>query len=118
MSGSQERYKKKIISCCGTNCGECNYYLRECDGCNELHGKVPWARHIIGGECPIYKCSAEKSVKHSCSECELLPCDIWVSTKDPSMTDEEFRVNLRTRMHELGVSEKIIIQKVYVQEDV
>lgn len=30
---------EKKMSCCGTMCSDCEYYLADCQGCGEIKGK-------------------------------------------------------------------------------
>lgn len=34
----------------------------------------------------------------NCGECEAAPCEIWMKTRDPKFSDEEFAENVKTRM--------------------
>ena len=84
------------LSCCGTQCRECACYGTMCKGCNESEGKVFHAPE--GQACPIYECSVNQKKQKDCGCCKKLPCDIWRSTKDPSMSDEEFENSIRQRV--------------------
>jgi hypothetical protein len=90
-----------MLSVCGVNCStDCKAYQTECAGCNELGGKVSWAEFYGSEYCPIYSCA--KALGYlSCSECKKPPCEIWYSTKNPDMTDEEFAADIESRLKNL-----------------
>ena len=75
----------KNISVCGANCGECKMFAM-CGGCNKVKGKVFYRQ---GQQCPVYAC-ASKMPSGDCSKCDILKCKIFVGTKDPKMTDEQW----------------------------
>ena len=90
---------RETLSCCGTKCIECGFYGNLCKGCDKSFGRV---FHAPQGEaCPIYECSVNQKKMKSCGECDLLPCDIWRNTKDPSLSDEEFEQSIKDRMNRL-----------------
>lgn len=89
------------ISCCGTICNKCKDYRKSCLGCNEANGKVTWTRYVGLDICPLYKCAILEKKLMSCSECDEIPCRKWFATKDPTMTDEEFRINIDKRVRVL-----------------
>jgi hypothetical protein len=100
----------KDISVCGIDCAvacveHCNKFeeLKDnpCKGCNALEGVVFWTKLFNVDVCPIYGCVKEKQLKH-CGQCEKLPCDIWVNSKDPSMTEEQ---------HQQGIKDRIAVLK-------
>ena len=88
-----------MISCCGSDCSTCYCFGNMCRGCNAVCGKV---FHMPEGkECPIYYCcKIEKGFK-SCGECEKLPCDLILETRDPNMSEEEFMKNVDERVKRL-----------------
>ncbi len=100
---SKKRQREIIgLSCCGTDCTACSYYEDICQGCNESCGKV---FHMQEGKaCPIYACSVQKQKNVTCADCAQIPCEIWMETKDPQMSEEKFSANLRERMTNLEVS--------------
>ena len=88
----------KNLSKCGVCCSiDCKAYKIECDGCNELEGRVSWAKFYGKILCPIYEC-AERKRFLSCKECGNAPCDIWISTRNPDFTDEEFQADMDSRL--------------------
>jgi hypothetical protein len=87
-----------MLSKCGVNCSsDCHAYQVECDGCNELEGKVSWAQFYGKDECPIYECANESGFS-SCGECGQAPCKIWYDTKNPDVSDAEFEADIQSRM--------------------
>ncbi|MEA2103536.1 MAG: DUF3795 domain-containing protein [Candidatus Cloacimonadota bacterium] len=91
-----------MITACGVYCEkECHAFGDECQGCNSLKGKVSWAKFIGKETCPIYQCVNDNGFD-TCKECKKLPCDIWLKeTKNPSMTDKEFKNDISRRMDNL-----------------
>jgi len=88
----------KELSRCGICCEtDCKAYKVECAGCNNLSGKVPWAKYFNKVLCPIYECAELKRFK-SCKECGKAPCQLWFSTRDPDFTDEEFQADINSRL--------------------
>ena len=87
------------LSCCGTDCSECNFFEKPCPGCNAAGGKV---FHMPEGEvCRIYACAVKKNKYFDCAGCGQLPCNIWKETRDPSMSQEEFEENIKMRVENL-----------------
>jgi hypothetical protein len=76
----------------------------ECKGdCETLKGKVYWAKYIGVEVCPVYQCVQDHGLK-SCGDCEKLPCQLWFTLKDPSMTDAE---------HEKSIKDRVKLLKAY-----
>ncbi|MCI8887868.1 MAG: hypothetical protein HFG70_07250 [Hungatella sp.] len=87
------------LSVCGTDCEACQCYGTMCGGCSQCEGKVFHVHE--GGACAIYACvTAEKGLK-SCGECRNAPCEIWMNTRDPRYSDEEFAENVKARIQAL-----------------
>jgi len=38
---------------------------------------------------------------HNCGECAEAPCKIWLDTRDPKFSDEEFNENIAQRLTQL-----------------
>lgn len=87
------------LSVCGTDCSACPLHGNLCTGCNEACGRVFHAPE--GKPCPIYGCCAGKHRFATCASCDRMPCDVWQSTRDPSMTDEQFAQSVRDRVSAL-----------------
>ena len=91
--------KEDMVSCCGSDCSSCYCYGDICQGCNAVCGKV---FHMPAGkECPVYACCRIRNGYYSCRECEKLPCELILGTRDPKMSDEEFEQNVADRMERL-----------------
>ena len=87
------------LTVCGTDCTACPLHGSTCQGCNEAKGKVFHAP--AGQPCPIYGCCVNKQRRASCAGCGDVPCTIWLNTKDPAMSDEQFAENTRQRVARL-----------------
>ncbi len=90
---------QKFNSVCGTDCTECYCYGEMCNGCNSCEGKV---FHMPEGKvCPIYDCVKNERGMGGCGECGEIPCKIWLATRDPKFSDEEFNRNIEMRVQAL-----------------
>lgn len=90
---------KSNLSVCGTNCSTCYCYGNMCEGCNQCKGKV---FHVADGKsCGIYDCVKNKKGLQNCGNCKEVPCDIWMKTRDPKFSDEEFKENVKNRVDAL-----------------
>lgn len=101
LEGFGKKRQREILglTCCGTECAACGAYGSMCQGCNETNGKV---FHAPEGEaCAIYRCSVNKCKFTTCAACGKLPCDIWLATRDPAMTKEQFDASVRERVEKL-----------------
>lgn len=99
-SFSKKRQREILqMSCCGTECGQCEYYGTLCGGCNECQGKVFHAPK--GKACPIYQCCVLRKKLVNCGECVRLPCLIWQETRDPQLSDGEFEHSIKERIKNL-----------------
>lgn len=54
-------------------CGECEYHLEDCLGCEAIKGIVFWLQVTGDAMCPIYQCVEEKRLER-CGLCTELPC--------------------------------------------
>lgn len=101
LGGFSKKRQREILnfSCCGTECDACDFYQKECSGCNECQGKVFYAPK--GKACPIYTCSVQKHYYVTCGGCEQLPCAIWKATRDPQLSEEEFEKSIQDRVQNL-----------------
>lgn len=98
--GDKETMENSNISVCGTDCSVCYCFGEMCKGCNECAGKV---FHVQEGKaCPIYECVRNEKGLHNCGKCESVPCKIWMETRDPKYSDEEFQENVDMRVRMLG----------------
>ncbi len=90
-----------MISKCGVICKcDCKAYQTECEGCIELEGKVSWAPFYDLEHCPIYACVVDKGLE-TCAGCGLAPCEIWIKTRNPEISDEEFEADINSRLSNL-----------------
>lgn len=88
--------KQELISVCGMNCGGCYCFGKMCNGCNACDGKVFHAPE--GKSCLIYDCVRNDKGMHDCGKCGEVPCEIWLNTRDPKFSDEEFNKNIAMRV--------------------
>lgn len=91
------------VSVCGIDCSvaciECNKYLdTPCKGCNEEKGRLYWTKYLGLEVCPIYNCCVNIKGFEDCGRCENLPCEIFFSTKDPSISEELFQEKIKERV--------------------
>lgn len=86
-----------MVCVCGANCDGCDHLNDECAGCDVLKGRVYWTRYIGADVCPVYKCAKEKSYRN-CGDCSQIPCELWVSLKDPSWSEEEHQKSIQNRL--------------------
>lgn len=91
--------KASDFSVCGTDCSACSCYGTMCTGCDACRGKVFHAPE--GKACPIYECVVDTSGLKNCGECDKAPCQIWMDTRDPRYSDEEFADNVSMRIRAL-----------------
>lgn len=89
-----------MISVCGIDCKSCPNLSTDCEGCSAMQGKVFWTVQFGLNRCPIYQCVIDKKMS-DCGECNKLPCEIWQSMKDPSLTDEEHQISIKERVNRL-----------------
>lgn len=93
-----------IISPCGIDCQNCMNTIGDkfpgfsCAGCNAVEGKIFWTKFMNLDACPIYTCCKTVKMYDNCGQCTELPCAIFYSTKDPSLSDEEFQSGILERV--------------------
>ena len=83
---------KKVISCCGVICSECQYYPDECAGCPAIQGQVFWLEYVGAELCPIYECCVNQKRYAHCGQCEHMTCEKYDLYDDPNITEEEARL--------------------------
>ena len=88
-----------MISCCGMDCSTCYCLGKLCQGCNAASGKVFHCAE--GEECRIYNCCRTQNGFKSCGECDKLPCDKILGTRDPKLSEEEFMKTVEERVNRL-----------------
>jgi len=90
------------LSVCGCECLECEYFKKsECSGCSVIEGKVWWTSYINVTICPIYNCVINIKKLKDCGACSEIPCKFWRDLKDPSHTDEQHEISIKTRIENL-----------------
>ena len=90
-----------MLSVCGVYCKtDCRAFGNECAGCVELEGRVSWAPYYGKERCPIYDCVTEKGLS-SCGDCGMAPCKVWFDTRNPDVSDAEFKADLDNRLANL-----------------
>lgn len=88
---------KNPLATCGVSCPtDCRAYKIDCQGCIELAGKVSWAVFYGLEHCPIYTCARDKGFS-SCAQCGSAPCQVWLDTRNPEASDEEFAADIANR---------------------
>lgn len=93
------KQEQDFISVCGTDCSMCGCFGNMCQGCNACEGKVFHAPE--GQACPIFECVRNDRGMHDCGKCAEVPCQIWMRTRDPKYSDEEFEKNVAMRVQAL-----------------
>lgn len=86
-----------MICPCGICCEKCPKFPKECAGCHAIKGRVFWARYVGADVCPIYQCAKDKRLAH-CGDCAHVPCQLWVSLKDPALSDDEHQQSINERV--------------------
>lgn len=86
---------------CGIFCGDCEFLDKDCTGCRQVHGKPFWAEKYKMEVCRLYDCCVNEKTLEHCGLCEELPCEMFLSMRDPSMTDEEYEQSLKQRQSDL-----------------
>jgi hypothetical protein len=87
-----------IISACGLICNECEHYGTNCNGCKAVAGQTFWALEMMPNKtCPLFDCSVNQRKYSDCGGCSELPCNLFVTMKDPSSTDEEHIASIKKR---------------------
>lgn len=81
--------EEKLATVCGLYCGDCEFLGGRCAGCSAIGGKPFWAAQMEGGICPLFDCCVNTKKLEHCGLCVELPCDKFVSLRDPSLSDEE-----------------------------
>lgn len=95
----EQKNKPEFMSVCGTDCSACYCFGQMCTGCNTCEGRV---FHVPEGKaCAIYDCVKNGKNMQHCGQCGEIPCKIWLATRDPKFTDEEFNENVTARVQAL-----------------
>lgn len=90
------------LSACGLIFDECEFYVKECNGCIAVKGQTFWAKEMMPDKtCPLFNCSVNDKGFKSCGDCEELPCKMFREMKDPNSSDEEHKLSLIQRVARL-----------------
>jgi len=90
-----------LAAVCGIYCGDCELLGKQCSGCAQVEGKPFWAEQFGIEVCQLYDCCINKKTLEHCGLCEELPCETFLSQRDPSLTDEQFELSLKERQKDL-----------------
>jgi hypothetical protein len=91
-----------MLSACGLICDECEFYDTTCAGCYAVKGSTFWAFELMPSQvCSLYDCSVNKKGLKSCGGCKELPCKLFISIKDPKLSDEEHKKVIDIRVERL-----------------
>ncbi len=94
------------ISCCGVRCDACPQYPQPCPGCEALRGKPSWLADVGLDCCPFYSCCVLERKLPDCGRCSAVPCRLFDSLKDPSLSDEAFQKDLADRITRLKANRR------------
>ncbi len=86
-----------MFSVCGIDCKSCHDFLSNCNGCRAMQGKIYWTKQVGFSCSPIYQCVKDNKMS-DCGECNRLPCDVWMSLNDPSLTEQEPQKSIDNRI--------------------
>ena len=92
-----------FAAACGTDCGECKFLNDKCSGCNNVEGKPFWSEAYNRDICGLFDCCVNKKKLEHCGLCEDLPCEMFLSQRDPSLSDKEFEDRLKKRQEDLNL---------------
>lgn len=97
-TGDRILSKKGImVSCCGVNCKECEYFGHSCEGCDLIKGKPFWIEYTGDKVCELYHCCIEQKQFSHCGICPQVPCDYY-DQDDPTKSQEENEADFRKQM--------------------
>lgn len=86
---------------CGLYCGTCEYLGNQCQGCGHQQGKPFWTKDTGIEVCQLYDCCINIRHLEHCAMCDDLPCEMFLSLRDPSLSDEEAEKSLAERKKDL-----------------
>ena len=87
----------KLAPVCGTYCGHCGFFGKQCKGCGHVDGRPFWTAQLPAGACPLYDCCRNEKQKQHCGLCEEFPCEQFLTLRDPTLSDVEFEKSLQAR---------------------
>lgn len=90
-----------LLAPCGVDCGGC-HLSKQCGGsCYGIKGKPFYLKDFGVETCPLYDCPVNQNGFKTCAECEKLPCELFYSWKDPSMSEEQHLESIEQRVKSL-----------------
>ena len=92
---------KALAPVCGLYCGSCEYFEKPCQGCGNVKGKPFWTAQMKDKICSLYNCCINQKKLEHCGLCNEFPCGIFITLRDPSLSEEEAEKALRDRQNEL-----------------
>ena len=92
---------KNLASPCGLYCGTCEYLGKNCQGCGNIQGKPFWTEKMNINICPLYDCCVNNNTLEHCGICSNLPCKLFKSFYDPSLSPVEAEKSIASRQNEL-----------------
>ncbi len=90
-----------LLTACGMNCSECDFFQKYCEGCSYVKGHPFWVLEVPSGRCDIFYCCVNEKRYRNCGECEDLPCEMFKSLKDPNVSKEVHLQLLEIRVDRL-----------------
>ncbi len=96
-----------LAATCGLYCGDCEFLGGKCSGCAQVKGKPFWADQYGVEVCPLYGCCAVQKHLEHCGLCVDFPCQLFLSMRDPAMSDEEAEKSLQSRQKDLKLRKEI-----------
>jgi hypothetical protein len=94
-----------LLSACGLNCDECEFFNKTCTGCINIKGSTFWAKEMMPEKvCPLYNCAVNLKKFKNCGGCSELPCKIFREMKDPNSTEEQHQKSILSRVAKLRAS--------------
>jgi hypothetical protein len=103
--------EKNLATACGLYCGTCEHLDKDCQGCGFVEGKPFWTEKMGVKVCPLYECCVNKKNVEHCGICSDLPCELFKSFYDPSLSPEEAKKSVASRQKELLKRKKMGTEK-------
>jgi hypothetical protein len=92
---------QNLAAACGLFCGACEHLDTKCEGCEQQKGKPFWTAMMNVECCPLYNCCVNTKQLEHCGLCDELPCETFLSLRDPALSDEEAEKALVARQNDL-----------------
>ncbi len=96
-----------LAAACGLYCGDCEFMEKQCQGCNQVKGKPFWTEQFDMEVCPLYGCCVNQKELEHCGLCDEFPCELFISLRDPALSDEEAAQSLQKRQKDLRLRKEI-----------